>query len=212
MFRQSLVMSVFVVLAAPTTAQTPAPLTGTWEGQLLLNSNWRFMEVDFGPSGNLTDAKVDTPQERRKLAEFSIDGPSVRWTLVRGQAGIRFEGTRTLDNDTIRGHPRGRRCRRTSKRELAAVRSVVGQSRQSPGSLSPRRSLSARRHCRSGSRVPASQPRLPFIAGRLDPSAVSMMGQRGGGYPFHSHSSAAGNVCSLTPRSQCAAFRANTNW
>jgi hypothetical protein len=42
-------------------------------GQLLLNSNWRFMEADFGATG-LADAKVDLPQERRDFAEFSIDG------------------------------------------------------------------------------------------------------------------------------------------
>jgi hypothetical protein len=55
------------------------------------------MEADFGATGNPADANVDLPQERRQFAEFSIDGQSVRWTLLRGQARIRFEGTREGD-------------------------------------------------------------------------------------------------------------------
>ena len=101
---QSFVTLIFVgVVVALGAAQTRASLTGTWEGQLLLNSNWRFMEADFGATGNLADMKVDLPQERRQLSELSIDGRSIRWTLSRGQGHMRFEGTRTGDDDIIRG-------------------------------------------------------------------------------------------------------------
>ena len=99
---RAFVTLVFVALVVASGAtQPPAPLIGTWEGQLLLNSNWRFMEADFGATGKPADAKVDLPQERRDFAEFSIDGQSVRWTLLRGQSRIRFEGTR--EGDVIRG-------------------------------------------------------------------------------------------------------------
>ena len=102
MIRRSFVTVVFAALVVASGATQPrAPLTGTWEGQLLLNSNWRFMEADFGATGKVADAKVDLPQERREFAEFSIDGQSVRWTLLRGQGRIRFEGTR--EDDVIRG-------------------------------------------------------------------------------------------------------------
>ena len=102
MKRRSFVTLVFAALVAVSGATQPrAPLTGTWEGQLLLNSNWRFMEADFGATGKLADATVDLPQERREFAEFSIDGQSVRWTPPRGQSRIRFEGTR--EDDVIRG-------------------------------------------------------------------------------------------------------------
>ena len=102
MIRQSFCTLVFVALVFASGGTQPrAPLTGTWEGQLLLNSNWRFMEADFGATGKLADARVDLPQERREFTEFSTDGQSVRWTLQRGQGRIRFEGTR--ENDIIRG-------------------------------------------------------------------------------------------------------------
>jgi uncharacterized protein len=102
MIRRSSGTLVFAALVVASGATQPGPpLTGTWEGQLLMNSNWRFMEADFGATGKLVDAKVDLPQERRQFAEFSIDGQSVRWTLLRGQGRIRFEGTR--DDDIIRG-------------------------------------------------------------------------------------------------------------
>jgi pimeloyl-ACP methyl ester carboxylesterase len=103
--RQSFITLILagIVVASGVTQPGP-PLTGAWEGQLLLNSNWRFMEADFGATGNPADARVDLPQERRQFAEFSVDGQSVRWTLVRGQSRIRFEGTRTRDNDVIRGY------------------------------------------------------------------------------------------------------------
>jgi hypothetical protein len=91
----------FGALLVGSAATQPVPLTGSWEGQLLLNNNWRFMEADFGATGKLADAKVDLPQERRDFTEFSIDGQSVGWTLLRGQARMRFAGTR--EGDVIRG-------------------------------------------------------------------------------------------------------------
>jgi hypothetical protein len=88
------------------------------------------------------------PQERRQFAEFSIDGQSVRWTLLRGQARISFEGTRTRDDDVIRGRAeqngvvgefqliriaagKQRDCRRPSCRGREACRDRVHQ--RSPG-------------------------------------------------------------------------------
>ena len=98
--RQALRLLAVVVVAAPMLAAQSSPsLQGAWEGQLLLNNNWRFMEGQFGPS--TADARVDLPQERREFADFSVDGLRVRWILRRGQTAIRFEGTR--EGDVIRG-------------------------------------------------------------------------------------------------------------
>lgn len=40
------------------------------QGQVLLNSDWRFMEASLGEPP--TDGHVDLPQERRQLSDFSI--------------------------------------------------------------------------------------------------------------------------------------------
>jgi hypothetical protein len=76
-------------------------LAGAWEGQLLLGSNWRFMEARFETNDGQPDARVDLPQERREFRDFSTSGDRLEWTLVRGQERIRFEGTRS--GDVIRG-------------------------------------------------------------------------------------------------------------
>jgi pimeloyl-ACP methyl ester carboxylesterase len=75
-------------------------LDGRWEGQMLLNSNWRFMEASF--AANPADTRVDLPQERRQFADFSRKGNRLRWMLLRGQARVRFDGM--LEGNVIRGH------------------------------------------------------------------------------------------------------------
>ena len=82
------------------------------------------MEADFGATGQLADAKVDLPQERRDFTEFSIDGQSVRWTLLRGQARMRFEGTR--EDDVIRG----RAVLNDVVGEFQMVRTAAGKQRE----------------------------------------------------------------------------------
>jgi uncharacterized protein len=79
---------------------TTSQRTGLWEGQMLLNGNWRFMEAQFG-SGNPSEAKVDLPQERREFRDFEVEGNQLRWALMRGDARIRFDGR--IDGSVIRG-------------------------------------------------------------------------------------------------------------
>jgi alpha-beta hydrolase superfamily lysophospholipase len=83
-------------------AQVPAPsLSGAWEGQMLLNGTWRFMEGQFGEGTGPTGAKVDLPQERREFRDFTSEGDRLKWNLARGQNSIRFDGV--LSGDVIRG-------------------------------------------------------------------------------------------------------------
>jgi pimeloyl-ACP methyl ester carboxylesterase len=98
------ILVVLSLVSAGSRAQTPvrsAGLAGAWEGQLLLGSNWRFMEASFEITDSQQNARVDLPQERREFRDFTITGDQLQWTLLRGQDGIRFEGTRT--GDVIRG-------------------------------------------------------------------------------------------------------------
>jgi hypothetical protein len=98
------VLAFLVFAAVSAWAQTTSGkvgLAGAWEGQLLLGSNWRFMEARFETNDGQPDARVDLPQERREFRDFSTSGDRLQWTLVRGQERIRFEGTRS--GDVIRG-------------------------------------------------------------------------------------------------------------
>ena len=99
-----LVLAFLVLAAVSMSAQTTSGtvgLAGAWEGQLLLGTNWRFMEARFETNAGQPDARVDLPQERREFRDFSTSGDRLQWTLVRGQERIRFEGTRS--GDVIRG-------------------------------------------------------------------------------------------------------------
>ena len=99
------VLFALTMLSTPcaTRAQTyqTAELSGDWEGQMLLRSNWRFMEARFGRGGDTAEVKVDLPQERREFRDFERQGNRLQWNLLRGTARIRFEGT--LNGDVIRG-------------------------------------------------------------------------------------------------------------
>jgi len=101
--RSWIVLAASSVIACLTlTAQAPTPaLSGAWEGQMLLNGTWRFMEGQFGESTAVTGAKVDLPQERREFRDFTAESGHLKWNLVRGQSWIRFDGV--LSGDVIRG-------------------------------------------------------------------------------------------------------------
>src|SRR5688572_6249949 len=127
-----------VMVSLTLSAQVSPVLSGAWEGQMLLNGTWRYLEAQFGDSAGTTPTKVDTPQERREFRDFTIEGDRVRWTLVRGQNWIRFDGV--LSGDAIRGQVEQRgvlgefqlvRIRRTEPRQetpLAATYRTRGGS------------------------------------------------------------------------------------
>lgn len=102
--RTLLVVAVLGLASVTTPAQTSPDedgLSGAWEGQLLLRSNWRFMEAQFGGMGGQTEAKVDTPQARHEFRDFEVQAERLRWTLARASTRMRFDGTRM--GDVIRG-------------------------------------------------------------------------------------------------------------
>jgi pimeloyl-ACP methyl ester carboxylesterase len=87
--------------ATPPISSTIAELAGTWEGQMLLGSNWRYVEARFGAPDDPGGAQVDLPQERRQFRDFTVSGARLTWTLVRNTERIEFEGTHA--GDIIRG-------------------------------------------------------------------------------------------------------------
>jgi hypothetical protein len=94
------VLSQLPLSATPQTTRN-SELSGTWEGQMLLGSNWRYVEARFGSQDDPSATRVDLPQERREFRDFVTSGDRLTWTLVRGTDRIEFEGTRT--GDAIRG-------------------------------------------------------------------------------------------------------------
>jgi hypothetical protein len=82
--------------ATPPISSTIAELAGTWEGQMLLGSNWRYVGARFGAPDDPGGAQVDLPQERRQFRDFTVSGARLTWTLVRNTERIEFEGTHVL--------------------------------------------------------------------------------------------------------------------
>ena len=143
MFHRSLLAAVFLVLrwtiASAQTSSGTAGLSGTWEGQLLLGTNWRFLEARFGTAGDNSGARVDLPQDRREFRDFTVSGTRLRWTLARGQDQIRFDGA--LVGDVIRGTVEQNQLRgefqlvRTSRTGGSRELDLTGTYRTSQGDL-----------------------------------------------------------------------------
>jgi|SRR5688572_2046284 len=76
-FSPGVLLAITMLVTPSTTRAQTYPtieLSGDWEGQMLLRSNWRFMEARFGRGGDPAEVKVDLPQERREFRDFERQG------------------------------------------------------------------------------------------------------------------------------------------